>query len=279
MAGVALLRLRVRSLAPTAGGSSLPVFRVVDQRGRRFALRLGSLAAAPILDREARNLQAAAALGIPCPTVVRRADDGVVSTLLTSWEPGVPMGHALQANPAALPDLARQAGRLQARIHALGTGVPTADLGQGWARPASAAESEAYEACPDDGPMTLLHLDFHPLNLLVHRRRISAVLDWVNAGLGDARRDVARTAAILALDVVPPTSPLRGLVDEMLRNWLRGYEDVAGKLRDMRPYMVWAGHATIRDIEAKRPWDHIAAMRTVVASWQEGRGSVPGVPW
>jgi aminoglycoside phosphotransferase (APT) family kinase protein len=46
--------------------------------------------------------------------------------------------------------------------------------------------------------ISLLHLDYHPLNVLVHGRRLLGVIDWVSADVGDAHLDVATTAAIMS---------------------------------------------------------------------------------
>src|SRR5438046_2076220 len=76
----------------------------------------------------------------------------------------------------------------------------------------------------------LLHLDFHPLNVLVSGKQVSAVLDWANARAGDPRADVARSYSIL---VVAPPRQSRAV--ELLRRLLaaayrRGYEREAGPL-------------------------------------------------
>jgi aminoglycoside phosphotransferase (APT) family kinase protein len=80
---------------------------------------------------------------------------------------------------------------------------------------------------------TLLHLDYHPLNVLTDGTQITAVLDWANARSGDARADVARTYTILAVQPLGPgRQPLAlGALRHLLaRSWRRGYEEVAGPL-------------------------------------------------
>jgi aminoglycoside phosphotransferase (APT) family kinase protein len=49
-----------------------------------------------------------------------------------------------------------------------------------------------------DGP-DLVHLDFHPGNVLVHEGRISGVVDWDGAGRGDGRLDLVTLRFDLAL--------------------------------------------------------------------------------
>ncbi|MGH7949686.1 MAG: phosphotransferase family protein [Candidatus Binataceae bacterium] len=43
-----------------------------------------------------------------------------------------------------------------------------------------------------------VHLDFHPQNVIVSGLRVTGVIDWVNADLGDRHLDAAMTAVILS---------------------------------------------------------------------------------
>jgi aminoglycoside phosphotransferase (APT) family kinase protein len=45
-------------------------------------------------------------------------------------------------------------------------------------------------------PTTVTHLDFHPMNVLVHPERGPTVIDWTQVGVGDPRHDVAWTAML-----------------------------------------------------------------------------------
>jgi aminoglycoside phosphotransferase (APT) family kinase protein len=49
-----------------------------------------------------------------------------------------------------------------------------------------------------DGASSVVHMDFHPLNVVVNGARISGVIDWVKADCGDRHLDVATTATILS---------------------------------------------------------------------------------
>lgn len=79
-------------------------------------------------------------------------------------------------------------------------------------------------------------LCYHPRNVLTDGRRLTAVLDWTNARLGDPRADVARTFTILRLHPRPPApaAPLAALealiMHALLAGWQRGYRQVAGDL-------------------------------------------------
>ncbi len=47
-------------------------------------------------------------------------------------------------------------------------------------------------------PLSLLHLDYHPQNVVVKGMRVTGVIDWVNTDIGDRHLDAATTAAILS---------------------------------------------------------------------------------
>ncbi len=49
-----------------------------------------------------------------------------------------------------------------------------------------------------DAPPSFLHLDYHPQNVLVSGFRVTGVIDWANAAVGDRHFDVATTAVILS---------------------------------------------------------------------------------
>jgi hypothetical protein len=97
---------------------------------------------------------------------------------------------------------------------------------------------------------SILHLDYHPLNVLVENGRTSAVLDWTNVAAGDRRADLARTLTILRLSPLPADMPplvMRLLLRLVEQNWRRGYRAVAGPVGGMAPYYAWAGVAMLND--------------------------------
>jgi len=47
-------------------------------------------------------------------------------------------------------------------------------------------------------PLSILHLDYHPQNVVVSGMRVTGVIDWVAADIGDRHLDAAMTAAILS---------------------------------------------------------------------------------
>ncbi len=64
--------------------------------------------------------------------------------------------------------------------------------------------SPALEALRDRAPqfraapVSIVHMDYHPQNVLVSGAHVNAVVDWVNADYGDRHLDAATTAVIMA---------------------------------------------------------------------------------
>ncbi len=109
---------------------------------------------------------------------------------------------------ASQPLLDRMLATLDARIkHGP---LPWLGAAMQWAR----SESVNFR----DGGNSVLHMDYHPLNVLVEGVRISGIIDWVRAESGDRHLDVATTAAILSCHAMDSPSWLR---DNLAGNSLR----------------------------------------------------------
>lgn len=252
---------------PAAGGSHAPVWRI-DADGRRYALRMRPLAERDAIQREATAMRAAASGGIPVPDVVQVRVAGDLACLLTTWCPGETLAAAILDHGAAPLHLGAACGRLQAQLHAIPAPPAIAAQGTGWLSP-TPEEERLLAGVPDREGSRLLHLDFHPLNILTDGLAITGVVDWVNAAAGDPRQDLARTLAILRLELPAHiASPDAERSTEALADaWARGYEERAGLLRSMPAFMAWAGLRTVRDLAGKRSAAAVQAMAARVAVW------------
>jgi Ser/Thr protein kinase RdoA (MazF antagonist) len=148
-------------------------------------LRVGLRAA---VDRELAAAAAAAAL-LPVPRVLDRADFADHTALLLERLPGRPAGELALGGP----EQARAAGLACGRVY---------DVLAGVAAPAGLRAAPGAPGPAGRGPARLLHLDLHPLNLLVTEdgTEVTGVLDWANTHAGDPVLDRARSWAILTLD-------------------------------------------------------------------------------
>ena len=66
---------------------------------------------------------------------------------------------------------------------------------------------------------SVLHLDFHPVNVLVEDGHVSGVIDWGNIGFGDAAADVGTTIMELTMGPLGLPAWARPPMD-LLRAWL-----------------------------------------------------------
>ena len=162
--------------------------------------------------------------GIPAPAIeaVGAVPTGAAMTM--ALMPGIPLAQALLAteHPDAARDLGRSSGAMLARLHA----IPGPALAEAGVWLGGAADPGNWLAWLDPSPRLrrllapwldtpmgadrrLLHLDYHPENLLVDPASgdITAVLDWTNARIGPPVADLARTRSILRLVAIMPGLP------------------------------------------------------------------------
>lgn len=67
-------------------------------------------------------------------------------------------------------------------------------------------------------PQSIVHMDYHPLNVMVDGVRVTGVIDWVNTDVGDRHLDAAMTAVILSSSALEQPRWMR---DNLVGNGLR----------------------------------------------------------
>ena len=127
----------------------------------------------------------AASAALPVPRVIDRTGFADMTAVLLERLPGQPATVAALGDPALAGTVGRACGMVHARLATV---------------PAPQRLRAAPLTAAGDGPRRLLHLDLHPLNILVSGGRVTGVLDWANAAAGDPVLDRARSWAILNLD-------------------------------------------------------------------------------
>jgi len=81
---------------------------------------------------------------------------------------------------------------------------------------------------------TLLHGDYHPGNILVHRSKVAAIVDWDGVHIGDPAYDVCEMP--LVMEIVDSSGELRGKV---MDRFLEHYREATGnELRNLDFFMV-----------------------------------------
>jgi aminoglycoside phosphotransferase (APT) family kinase protein len=260
-------------ITPVSGGADATIWRV-GYGDADYALRLLRADQAAMARREAVAM-AAAAGGIPVPRVVVEGSWDNRPALLLSWMPGRILWDELERGPWRAWALGVEFGRTQAAIHA--ASVPAALRRHPvswieWAEPDAALRDRLRRS--GDGEV-LLHLDYHPANVLVEDGRVSAVLDWANARAGDRRADLARTAAILRF--APPAgrpSPVATITRRVfIAGWRHGYRGMAGRVSGMAPFYAWAAAVMRHDLAPRvgrtdLPW-LTPALLAEICRWED----------
>lgn len=210
------------------------------------------LAAEPgLVEREAALLEDLEARGVPAPRVI--ACDPV-SGLLMTREPGRPVHRPpdRRAFVAALVDAIlsvhaggppTQPGYRDQVAAATRDVLEPAPYRHGWnVDPATWAHVARLWPEVQLRPATLIHDDFHPGNVLWSRGRLTSIVDWTTAGVGQAASDICYlrfdVALVLGLDVG----------DEVLA----AYEAAAGEPVPDRPF--WDLFAAVRAVGAVHVW-------------------------
>jgi aminoglycoside phosphotransferase (APT) family kinase protein len=240
-------------VVPVLGGQDTVLWRVA-YADATYALRLFRAGEERKCQREVAAMRVAAAGGVPVPEVHTAGQWEGRPALLLSWCDGRTLVDALTAAPWRVWALGTMFGRMQAAIHR--TPLPDTlraipERWMEWAGPVEPALRERLLGGPPH-PTALLHLDYHPLNVMTDGARVTGVLDWPNARVGDPRADLARTVVLLRFRPNVSVSPVAaGIVRLLLHAWWRGYHQSAGPVADMMLFYAWAGETTVHDQEAK----------------------------
>jgi aminoglycoside phosphotransferase (APT) family kinase protein len=140
---------------------------------------------------EARTMEYVRSRGYPVPEIFDLSDDGC--DVAMERINGPTMVDAGAARPWRLKRYGRQLAELHQSLHELSAPewLPGSSFGRG---------------------TQLLHLDLHPLNVLMSPDG-PIVIDWANAASGDPSFDVALTWVLIASGDVPKGAALRAVID------------------------------------------------------------------
>jgi aminoglycoside phosphotransferase (APT) family kinase protein len=259
---------------PISGGTDTSIWQVTAG-DRRYALRLFGAGREAGCQREVAVMEVARAAGVPVPEVYATGVWNGRAAMLLEWGAGEPLIQTLVAHPQRAEQLGRLFGATQAAIHRVPAPPILQQSDRSWIDWYS--EDEADErplrehlralASQDE---RLLHLDYHPYNVMTDGERITAVLDWTNAHAGDARADFARTFSILLLVAGSglPNLPASSVMRRFMAGWRSGYRQVGGRLADLAPFCAWAGVVLERDLAQKVSSQDLARIHRWAERWK-----------
>jgi aminoglycoside phosphotransferase (APT) family kinase protein len=262
-------------LDPVSGGSDTLLWRVQTRSGT-FALRVFPPGRTAQMEREIAVMQCAADAGISVPRLYATGVWHDRAALLLAWVPGRPLYEALRTQPWRAWSLGCLFGVQHAAIHAVTAPSVLREQPDAWIAWAgdNAASVQAHLKRLDLRRDALLHLDYHPLNVMTDGARITGVLDWTNARAGDPRADTARTLTILRLDYTgggPRLALERGVRRLFELGWRHGYGR-AHTPDDLALFYAWAGAVMERDLASKRTAKDLARIHRWTMRWARRGG-------
>ncbi len=264
-------------IRPVSGGRDTAIFRV-EHHDSIYALRVFRPEQLPTSRVEVLAMQAADAGGVPVPQVHAHGVHDGRPALLLGWCDGPTVVEALARWPERAGALGLACGGTLARIHAVT--VPPEYQDHSWLRWGGVDPSDPLYQQIDAFARhdRLLHLDYHPLNVLTDGERVTAVLDWANAHAGDPRADLARSATILRLDAGDLSPEARPILRAFERGLRVGYERVAGPPVEMPLFHVWAGRAMLHDLAPRLAANPVQAARIKrwIRLWEQRTGDEIG---
>jgi aminoglycoside phosphotransferase (APT) family kinase protein len=243
---------RVDEVVPvTAGLGDTELWRVRRSSGSSDLLfRLFAPGAEASARRELLAMRAAQAGGVPVPAVLACDVLDDRPFLLMTWSDGILAREALEAAPAQAHAIGVLLGETLGRIHGVappdGLSPPDAWMSRGG--PALAPLRAQLERVPSGG--RLLHLDYHPLNVLMTLGRVESVIDWTNTLAGPPHMDLARSRAILRVVALrfPEHDGLIALMGACEAGLVEGHTHIAGA--DPHPALsaAWGMAMTVDDL-------------------------------
>lgn len=255
----------ITDIAALDGGEDTAMWRVVHG-GHASALRVMRAEQREAATREAAAMRVAQAAGIPVPGIEHEILWDNRPVFLLEWLTGYTVMASLVSRPWRAEALGVRFGRMQARIHAVSAPQAVSRQPEYWLQFIEVDEPALVVYLRALNPRTdaLIHLDYHPFNVLVgnvnavdslnttmYGTHVIGVIDWTNACAGDPRADVAYTATLLQVN--RGMSGLRPVQERtarlaFTRGWQRGYQQIAGRLTGLAPFYAWAGAFIAKDV-------------------------------
>ena len=225
----------------------------------------GGSGAAARARQEFKTMRRVRLLGYPVPRPLLVEEDSRLfggPFLISEWVPGITLLDRLRQSHTRFLQVPTQLARMHVSLHALSVTGLSPQCGEFLDRHLDEmwAMIDDYEL--DDlivgmnwleeqrpskhNPPSILHLDFHPANLIVRDAGEIAVLDWSAADIGDRHADVATTLLLLGSAPVTLNTAWEQLLSGPARwilkhRYLRVYRRHYPLDRDLlRYYSAWA---------------------------------------
>jgi Ser/Thr protein kinase RdoA (MazF antagonist) len=249
---------KISDLQKVYGGWATLLWRFRTEKGSVHTLRVYHKPEEfkeEMAEREELVLRVCHKAGLPVPVVEKSAKINELPALVLSWCEGLPLISFIEKKPWTVWHWGRLFGELQARLHKI---KPPAELTKkasiNWVSriPEEYRKIASYILTLNPSSDSIIHLDFHPLNIISDGRKITGIIDWSGACAGDIRADLARTEITILTAPIPP-SPIHAVLNFarriFLKAWRYGYVKTAGSMPDYRPFISWACANILWEIE------------------------------
>jgi aminoglycoside phosphotransferase (APT) family kinase protein len=270
-------------------GAETDVWKV-EHEGKAYALRVFRSGESLKQQREIIALRAAKSADILVPEVIAQGVWQDRAASLLWWLPGkmLVLELTLQNNLERVQMLSEKFGRTLAAIHCVIAPSELRGKVNAWVKLAGEEELELQErllALPLQTD-ALLHMDFHPLNVMLEGDYITGVLDWAGATAGDPRADFARFVTIANLGPVSPrpnapakTPEEANLRQHIIKAFEKGYREMNDLGDDMALFYAWAGAVLYRNVRSKigKPGEsvqehHLVPVKKWINTWKHRAG-------
>ncbi len=238
---------RTSALKPGLGGTDL--WRLHRPSGDLVLRTFPPTWPAEVAEREAAAHEFARANGIDAPAVLACDQVDGRSVLAIQWIEGDLLADLLWAGHPA-DDLGRRCGSLLAALHKI-SNPPELITSRHWIDWAGDRAGELEPLLRGSPAINLLHLDFHPQNLIITEAGTITVLDWANVRVGPPAADLARTLTILELIIgaLPDvTDDGRQAVRRFRDGLLTGYAGAGGDPEIGDAVHAWAIAVQLDDL-------------------------------
>lgn len=258
------------SITPVQGGYDTAIWRV-EIDGVSYALRVFRRGEEQFCHRERQVMEAAAQIGLPVPRVYAEGNWQERPALLLSWIQNQTVGDVLNAKPWRARKLGMMCGTAHARLHTIAAPELLSQSPNDWIEWAALEDGPLRKRLYDISQQksALLHMDFHPFNLMTDGEKITGILDWKTAHAGDPRADAARTVSLLSVPIFVKVNMAEVLVRRIfLAGWRAGYQRQGGSLTKMSLFYAWAGAVLIRDLSDRVPAKRLPGIQRWAARWR-----------
>ena len=258
------------SITPVQGGYDTTIWRV-DIDGVSYALRVFRSGEEQFCHRERQGMEAVAQIGLPVPRVHAEGNWQERPALLLSWMQDQTVGAVLSAKPWRARKLGMMCGMAHARLHTIAVPELLSQLPSDWIEWAPLEDGPLRKRLYEIGRQksVLLHMDFHPFNLMTDGEKVTGILDWKIAHAGDPRADAARTVSLLSVPTFGKVNIAEVLVRRIfLAGWRAGYQRQGGSLTEMSLFYAWAGAVLIYDLGERVPARRLPGIKRWAARWR-----------